>query len=406
MGSMAKRRTESSVMQDEAWKQRGFHDYVLRVGDVMRGERATLGKSIEDVQRELRIDASYLQAIENVDLSVFEVPGFAAGYIRSYARYLNIDPEWAYQAFCDEGGFENGQEGLPAIASRPAEVTVDAHERTKSEVFNLLNTPFTKLAKYRFFQIDPKGLGSLVILFVLIAFIGYGGWGVLKEIQRAQFTLIDETLDAGGQVNGLGAEDELGVAGLSDTSPASNALDQLYRPETLPVPVLTVRDAPISTLDPDKIATIIEPERHKNDSAIGSADSNALGVANAAFASGAVPVLSQSQPTVTMVAVDPAWVRVRAADGIVIFEKVLDAGESYVLPQTNEAPSLRAGNSGSLYFSIGGEVYGPAGSSTSVVRNVLLSIDAIKENYEVADLNENGELARVVTELQALVTGE
>ena len=43
----------------------GFYDDDTRLGDIMRGERATKGKSLLDVQRELRIRASYVAAIEN-----------------------------------------------------------------------------------------------------------------------------------------------------------------------------------------------------------------------------------------------------------------------------------------------------------------------------------------------------
>ncbi len=38
-----------------------FLDDDTRLGDLMRGERATLGKSLLDVQRELRIRASYVR---------------------------------------------------------------------------------------------------------------------------------------------------------------------------------------------------------------------------------------------------------------------------------------------------------------------------------------------------------
>ena len=61
----------------------GFDDPDIRLGDVMRGERATLGKSLLDVQRELRIRASYVAAIENCDISVFDAPSFVAGYVLS-----------------------------------------------------------------------------------------------------------------------------------------------------------------------------------------------------------------------------------------------------------------------------------------------------------------------------------
>ena len=37
----------------------------VSLGDLLRGQRATLGKSLFDVQRDLRIKAIYIAAIEN-----------------------------------------------------------------------------------------------------------------------------------------------------------------------------------------------------------------------------------------------------------------------------------------------------------------------------------------------------
>ena len=50
-------------------KSKGFDGFDLRLGDLMRGERATMGKSLLDVQRELKIKAAYIAAIENADPS-------------------------------------------------------------------------------------------------------------------------------------------------------------------------------------------------------------------------------------------------------------------------------------------------------------------------------------------------
>jgi hypothetical protein len=55
----------------EAQGLMGFDDFDVRLGDLMRGERATLGKSLLDVQRDLKIKASYIAAIENADVSAF-----------------------------------------------------------------------------------------------------------------------------------------------------------------------------------------------------------------------------------------------------------------------------------------------------------------------------------------------
>src|SRR5574343_1936567 len=91
---MIGRRFRSAAPEVEGPK--GFDDFDMRLGDLMRGERATMGKSLLDVQRDLKIKATYIAAIENCDVSAFETPGFIAGFVRSYARYLGMDPDHAF----------------------------------------------------------------------------------------------------------------------------------------------------------------------------------------------------------------------------------------------------------------------------------------------------------------------
>ena len=73
---------------------KSFDDFELKLGDVMRGERATMGKSLLDVQRELQ-DQGGLSRRDRRRRSfdAFDTPGFVAGYVRSYARYLGLDPD-------------------------------------------------------------------------------------------------------------------------------------------------------------------------------------------------------------------------------------------------------------------------------------------------------------------------
>ena len=91
--------------RDDMSRPKGFDDYEVRLGDLLRGERATLGKSLMDVQRELRINANYISAIESCDYGAFETPSFVSGFVRSYARYLKLDQEQVYRQFCEESGF-------------------------------------------------------------------------------------------------------------------------------------------------------------------------------------------------------------------------------------------------------------------------------------------------------------
>ena len=99
-------RSLSSKSQKKASEPKSFDDFQIRLGDMMRGERATMGKSLMDVQRELKIKAEYIAAVEDCNPTAFDTPGFIAGYVRSYAKYLGMDPENSFQRFCGESGFE------------------------------------------------------------------------------------------------------------------------------------------------------------------------------------------------------------------------------------------------------------------------------------------------------------
>ncbi|MBO9402054.1 RodZ domain-containing protein [Shimia sp. R9_3] len=384
---------------------KGYDDFAVSLGDMMRGERATLGKSLLDVQRELRIRASYVAAIENCDPSAFETPGFIAGYVRSYARYLGMDPEQAFDTFCAESGFTTAH-GMSAEASG-ARKTEKAAPIVSSDPFSGANAPFTPIQESLLSRIELRAIGSSVVLLALIAGIGYGGWSVLNEIQRVTLAPVEQTpvvlsdldplegaaraTDDGDDLEGA----ELAEAGAGVFAP-SEALDRLYRPQALDVPVLVARDAPISQLNPDNIG-VFTPEVPELVAAVVPEEDRPIPI-----------VVEEEAPEIVVMAVRPAWVRVRGADGTVLFEKILNAGEEYVLPATEEAPILRAGMSGSVYFKLNGEIYGPAGEGTSVARDLPLAMDALKEGYQVADLDDDPELARIVALAAAtdVVVGE
>jgi hypothetical protein len=99
-----------------------------------------------------------------------------------------------------------------------------------------------------------------------------------------------------------------------------------------------------------------------------------------------------------MVAVRSAWVRVNAADGSVIFEGIMEAGDRYAVPATEDPALLRVGESGSVYFAVNGQHYGPVGPRGTVTSNVELSVDHLTATYSVADLETDTDLARTVAE--------
>jgi hypothetical protein len=94
-------------------------------------------------------------------------------------------------------------------------------------------------------------------------------------------------------------------------------------------------------------------------------------------------------------------VRVQAQDGTVLFEKILDGGERYVLPRLDAPARLRAGNAGSLYFGVNGQTLGPAGGPGAVVREVALSVEALTQSYQLADVAADADLAQHIALAQA-----
>lgn len=381
----------------------GFDTFDLRLGDVMRGERATMGKSLLDVQRELRIKASYIAAIENCDPSAFETPGFIAGYVRSYARYLGMDPDQAFAIFCEESGFAVAH-GMSAEASsrRKAPKGVPPKVKGTRDPIAEPNTPFAPGRESFFAHVEPHALGSLLVVVMLIAALGVGGWTILREVQRVQLAPVDQTPDVLADLDPLSAARRNLPAGNDVaegpdvfTPEANEALDRLYRPQTLDVPVVVARDAPISSLDPATLGSYAE---------VRLPDTSSAAPLPTALASAAEPApLPQVSPAlgpgVTIMAVRPAWVQVKSADGTVLLSKVMDGGETFAVPQGDTAARIRIGESGAVYFAIDGQTYGPAGSKGAVTRNLALDAGTLTESYGIADMARDTDLAQMVAEL-------
>ena len=384
---MIGRKTQRKSEEPEIVEPKGFDDFDLRLGDMMRGERATLGKSLLDVQRELRIKAAYIAAIENSDPEVFDTPGFIAGYVRSYARYLAMDPDDVFEIFCHESGFQVAH-GMSAGASviKKSGGYSDTSRFGNSDPFAASGTPFAPAGDGVLAQVELRAIGSLLILIALIAGIGYGGWSVLRQIQQVQFAPVEQAPEVLSSLDPVNVPSQP-AAPLSRglIAPSVESLDRLYRPQALDVPVLVARDAPISMLDPTKFGNFSVP------SAVQVQPVKITG----ATALAAVPqVVELAAPNLRMVAVRTSWVRVKSADGTVIFEATMQPGDSWETPLTEEPPVLRTGDSGAIYFAMGDKFFGPVGSSGSVTSNVPLSIAGLQESYPEVVTGQDRDLVR------------
>lgn len=392
---------------------RGFDDYEVTLGDEIRGERASLGKSLEEVERELHIKAELIQAIENCDLGGFPNHSVVAGYVRSYARYLRMDPEAFYARFCAETGFQ-----APSSAFGVNRGGAGGSGSGSGRM--LSGSPFDQSrfaappTRTRFdARVSFGSLASGVALLMLCGGLGYGGYALLQNIQKVGFAPLPQAPDVATDAPEL--ETVLAEADALPRPPAdvysgSGALAAVFAPNDLP-PV-SRRDGPISAIDPvqaglfqgseprvaprtaepepegplqARTATGQAPARDLASVPVGAME-EALAVLKADPASpfraahaGRAGDRGDALPGAEVVAAgiaieveDAAWIRVRDGSRAIIFEGTLPTGERFELPERIEAAELRAGNAGAVFVRIDGTRFGPVGLPGSVVKNISL----------------------------------
>jgi len=362
--------------QPEKVELRGYDSYTVTLGDKLRGERATLGKTLDDIQKETRLRIEFLLGIENADITAFPAPSFIAGYVRSYASHLNLDPDECFNQFCKESGFI----GLQS--------EIDGKKRNKViKPTKLLDEPILnpqiqkkKINNGILNNFSFSGLFSLTALLVLILGLGYGGVTVLNEVQKVNLSPINQSpsvqLISSTSIDENSFFDDVDS---NNTNIASNSdLEEFYRPTELVLPLMTPRDGPISAIDPAISGVYVED---KNSVISESNQEDIIQVKKNP------QVIEEDLPSVYVVAQKPAWVRIYEPNGNILFENILDTGQRYEVPQSAQTAMLRAGNSGSVYLMIDNNFYGPLGTATGVAKKVNLRAETILENYTLVENN-------------------
>ena len=362
--------------QPEKVELRGYDSYTVTLGDKLRGERATLGKTLDDIQKETRLRIEFLLGIENADITAFPAPSFIAGYVRSYASHLNLDPDECFNQFCKESGFI----GLQS--------EIDGKKRNKViKPTKLLDEPILnpqiqkkKINNGILNNFSFSGLFSLTALLVLILGLGYGGVTVLNEVQKVNLSPINQPPSVQSISSTSIDENSLfDDVESNNTNIASNSdLEKFYRPTELVLPLMTPRDGPISAIDPAISGVYVED---KNSVISESNQEDIIQVKKNP------QVIEEDLPSVYVVAQKPAWVRIYEPNGNILFENILDTGQRYEVPQSAQTAMLRAGNSGSVYLMIDNNFYGPLGTATGVAKKVNLRAETILENYTLVENN-------------------
>ncbi|MEM7060764.1 MAG: helix-turn-helix domain-containing protein [Pseudomonadota bacterium] len=393
---------------------RGFDEFEVTLGDEMRGERASLGKSLEDAERDLRIKAHMITAIENCDLSGFPNQSVIAGYVRSYSRYLGMNAEDCYQRFCEESGYQSPAALMSTLGDGSGYGSLNKPAVTSGVGAGIANSRFAAPPPQMRFQarVSLGALSSTLALIALIAGLCYGGYALLQDLQRIGIAPVPEApavvADA-PEFSEPAVDQRRFVRPTAEDYQGGGTLAALQPQAELPNINKLRRDGPISAIDPNKsslFARIEEPPMPSSDQDIAMGDDldvepiiDTVDIIAAETGS----AIAEKPPAddiegIVLHAVDTAWIRVRDASKATIWEGILEAGQRYTLPERVEEPEMRTGCPSNTFVFLDGILYGPMGSGCNP-KNISLIADNVRSTIPEAEA-EDIERARATEILQ------
>lgn len=68
-------------------------------GQLLRNRRTELGLTADDVFRKTRISTQFIEQLENGEIDKLPAPCFSSGFIKSYCRLLELDPNYFVDAY-------------------------------------------------------------------------------------------------------------------------------------------------------------------------------------------------------------------------------------------------------------------------------------------------------------------
>jgi cytoskeletal protein RodZ len=95
---------------------------MAELGNTLSRARRARGITIEDAERDTHVSRRYLQALESEDFSVFPAPVYARGFLRTYSRYLGLNPEELMRVFPNGELEPVDMTPLPTVTKAPSQL--------------------------------------------------------------------------------------------------------------------------------------------------------------------------------------------------------------------------------------------------------------------------------------------
>ena len=352
------------------------------IGSILRGERMTLGKSVDDVHNELKLKVSLIEGIEANEIIGLDRPEFISGTIRTYAKYLGLNATEVLEAF-------RQHHGLETVKVQPQKVPQkNRHKNTAMGVgFHQQAAPKGFVDHLISGTKSFLGASPLIIATVGLVFLGVVGVRFFSSIQDLNVvpTEIKPEIVAS---SGIDAASLTGDGILVDNIPTIN-YDELYARQALSVPVVELRDGPIAQIGAKPAPSSAGGE-------------TPIEVASSLTPSEPLVSVGPIVPKVELLPLGETWVQVSTEAGNKVLESLLQPGEVIEVPLEGDINFLKAGNATQLYVRVSGEIYGPIGKDgASVVRNIPMLPTELVAAFEKITPEKMDQLQKVETSFLA-----
>lgn len=137
---------------------------MVTAGEVIKNKRESLGKDLNSVSVDTKIQKRYLEYIENNQFDKFDSKIFATGFIKIYSNYLGLDVE-----------------KILALYRRSTLVEVKKDEK---------KVGINKKRKFPKINISPKILAISTLVVFLLLIVGYVGYQIYKFQTPPTLTIV------------------------------------------------------------------------------------------------------------------------------------------------------------------------------------------------------------------------
>jgi cytoskeleton protein RodZ len=321
------------------------------VGAVLRAARVARGEDSAAVAAKLKMRRDQLEAIEEGDHTKLPGRTYAIGFVRTYARYLELDVDAIVQRFKDES----------AGVAKPVDLV------------------FPEAAEDRNLMPNPSLLGWAMLIALVIYGISYltmpGRKGPTTAKADQSGVIIEEAKPA--------QPTEQASVGSTWSAPAP-------APVATPAAEQTEEQSFVAGTQPLTETENAEPPRLWSGDPVHASDMKAALTQLADLASVAVALpqsASGASSRITFKAVQETYVRIKdtQAQGreAVLVDRVMQPGESYQVP-ARTGLTMKTGNAGGLQVEVDGRAMGVLGKSGEVITRIPVDPSYFVERLAVS----------------------